>query len=167
MKNLLLKLSARERLLLYGGGIILLVLSLYAFTYAPLIDGQKRLKSAIAAQQDLQTHLQHIRSEAMRLSATTSTAPNAASPTNQSLIGLIDSSSEQVGIKSNIKRLTPEGADKVTLWLEKADFDQLVTWLAQLDKNQAVSVEQMSSSREGDKVGLVSGKVLLGKVAAE
>jgi type II secretory pathway component PulM len=69
MKNLLLNLSARERLMLYGGGIILLVLSLYAFTYAPLIDGQKRLKTAIAAQQDLQTHLQHIRSEAMRLSA--------------------------------------------------------------------------------------------------
>jgi len=167
MKDLLLKLSPRERNMLYGGCAILIVLSLYAFTYAPLIDGQKRLKSAIEAQQDLQTHLQHIRSEVTHLSANTSPSPEAASPTGQSLIGLIDSSSEQVGIKSNIKRLTPEGADKVTLWLEKADFDKLITWLVQLDKKQAINVEQMSSSREGDKAGLVSGKVLLGKVAAE
>ena len=159
MKQVLQRLSLRERLLLLGGIAMLLLSGLYAFFCLPMIDGQQQLKKAIVAQQQLEQYLQSISAEVASLPVY---APKLSDPT-QSLISIIDIGSEQSGIKPTIKRLVPEGQDKVMLWLERCDFDQLMAWLIKLDKEQAITVQQIAVSREQDKAGLVSGKVLLGK----
>ncbi len=163
MKQFFLRLSLRERSLLIGGITLLFISGLYAFAYMPIVDEQQRLNTAIAAQQQLHGYLQGIAAEAAALRSQTPKAP-AIAETSQSLIGIIDGGSEQAGIKSAVKRLIPEGSDKVTLWLEQCDSDKLMAWLALLDKEHAIAVQQIALSREPGEAGLVSGKVLLAKL---
>lgn len=158
------KLSARERLLLFGGGAVLLASGLYAFTYQPLIDAQQRLETSMAAQRQIGDQLRRIAAEAAALQ---SAAPDAvAVDSGQSLISVIDASSLAMNIKPAIKRLTPEGPNKVTLWLERCEFDRLIAWLAQLDRQQRITVEQLALSREPGAAGQVAGKVTLGRSAS-
>lgn len=162
MKQVLLQLSLRERILLIGGLAVLLISGLYAFTYIPITEEQQGLKTAIAAQQQLKVYLQGIAAEASALQLNAAEVTEMTD-TAQSLIGIIDTGSEQAGIKPAIKRLIPEGQDKVTLWLEQCDSDKLLAWLVMLDKEQAITVQQIAVSREQANAGLVSGKVLLNK----
>lgn len=164
MKQLLVQLSLRERILLIGGIAALVISGLYAFVYLPLIEEQQGLKTAIEAQQQLKNYLQGIGTEVEALQTHT---PEATSieDTAQSLISIVDAGSEQAGIKPAVKRLIPEGQDKVTLWLERCDSDKLLAWLAVLDKEYAITVQQISISREAGAAGLVSGKVLLSKAS--
>ena len=160
MKQWLERLSLRERVMLAGGITVLLASALYAFTYMPIVEEQQRLMLGIEAQQQLKTYLQSISSEVEQLRQNTIASPEI--DTSQSQMSVIDSSSEQSGVKPAIKRLVPEGQDKVTLWLEKCDFDKLIYWLAVLDKQHAIHVKQINISRDQVDAGLVSGKVLLG-----
>lgn len=164
MKQVLLQLSLRERILLIGGLSVLFMSGLYAFTYLPLIEEQQRLNTAIDAQRQLKIYLQGIGAEAAALQVNTAEATEIAD-TAQSLIGIIDTGSEQAGIKAAVKRLIPEGPDKVTLWLEQCNSDQLLAWLVKLDKEHAITVQQITVSREQANAGLVSGKLLLSQVA--
>lgn len=164
MKQLLVQLSLRERILLIGGIAVLVISGLYAFTYLPIIEEQQGLKTAIEAQQQLKNYLQGIGTEVGALQTHTSEATNIVD-TAQSLISILDAGSEQAGIKPAVKRLIPEGQDKVTLWLEGCDSDKLLAWLAVLDKEYAITVQQISISREAGAAGLVSGKVLLSKAS--
>ena len=152
-------LSARERQMLIIGSIVLLVLALYAFTYQPIIDAQQRIHSAIETQQTLHQQLQAIASQAAILR---SHAPSTAvMDESQSLLGSIELSSDQANIKACIQRLTPEGQDKVALWVEHCDFDKLMGWLIQLDQQYAIFVQQTALNREPNSVGLATGKITL------
>lgn len=164
MKQFLVQLSLRERILLIGGMAVLIISGLYAFTYLPIIEEQQRLKTAIEAQQQLTSYLQGIGTEVGELQTHAPEVIDSAD-TAQSLISIVDAGSEQAGIKPAVKRLTPEGQDKVTLWLEQCDSDKLLAWLAMLDKEHAITVQQISISREPGAAGLVSGKVLLSKTS--
>jgi general secretion pathway protein M len=163
MKDKFLQLSLRERILLIGGIAVLFISGLYAFTYMPIVEEEQRLKKAIEAQQQLQSYLQMIANEVAKLPASIA-EPTEVVDTEQSLISIIDTSSEQLSIKPAIKRMTPEGQDKVSLWLEKCQFDQLIIWLAALDKKHSIEIQQITINREQGNTGLVSGKILLSKL---
>jgi len=64
-------------------------------------------------------------------------------------------------IKPGIKRMIPEGTDKVTLWLENISFDKLSQWLAVLETKHAITVTQVNINREANKLGSVNAKLLL------
>ena len=158
MNNWLAKLNARERLLLLGGGAVLAVSGLYAYTYQPLIEAQQQLDTALENQQRLHTFLQSIGGEVAQLRQA---APTGASDPGQTTSSLIDGSSEAAGIKSAIKRQQPEGQDSVALTLEHCPFDVLIAWLVTLDSQYGIGVRQISLSRETGDGGMVKGKVLL------
>lgn len=153
------KLNARERIMLFGGSAILAVSGLYAYTYQPILEAQQQLDTAIENQQRLNNFLQSISGEVSTLR--NQTVSNAPDTTGQSLLGIIDSGSEQAGIKAAIKHLQPEGQESVTLSLENCPFDPLIDWLVALS-NQGISVKQMNLSKEAGDGGKVRGKVLLG-----
>lgn len=160
MNNWLAKLNARERLMLFGGGAVLVVSGLYAYTYQPLIEAQQQLDTALENQQRLHTFLQSIGGEVAQLRAT---APTESGNPEQTVISLIDSSSGQAGIKAAIKRQQAEGQDSVALTLEHCPFDSLMAWLVTLDSQHGIRVRQISLSRETGDGGIVKGKVLLGR----
>ncbi len=79
---------------------------------------------------------------------------------NRSLLAIIDQSSSVVGIKSSIKRLTPEGKNKVRVRVEDVAFDKLVEWLVTNANNNLIHAE-LFLVRPTDKKGVVNTTLLL------
>lgn len=160
MKQMLMSLSVRERLMLCAGILILTVSGFYAFVFRPLLDEQKRLMEGISNQQQIHGYL-------LTISKQVSELRQRANDTNvvvgsESPMSIIDGSSVQMGVKPSIKRLVPENQERVGVWLEKCAFDSLIAWLAELDERHAIKVKQIDISRDAGINGLVSGKVILG-----
>ena len=76
-------------------------------------------------------------------------------------MAIIDASSIQMAIKPMITRVNPNGADKVTLWLENSSFDQFIDWLSVLETKHGITVNEISISLDEANVSRVTVKVLL------
>ena len=79
----------------------------------------------------------------------------------QSLMAIIDASSTEKDMKSCIKRMIPDEADTVTLWLENCSFDRFIEWIAILEAEHSITVNQISVEAEQVNKDKVSSKVML------
>jgi general secretion pathway protein M len=152
-------LSPRERILSVGTLVGTMFYGFYLLIYEPLSAEKILLEQKIYAQQQIYRQLKKINAEAndLRKNNPTPFGTNAT----QSLMAAIDASGKQLEISHGIKRMTPDGANKVTLWLENIAFDKLILWLAVLESKHAIKVDQVSIVREQTKSGLVNVKLLL------
>lgn len=151
-------LAPRERLILTGGALVLLLLLGYALILEPLDAAIRQKESALRAQLSQMNDLRII---AMEYRSLGGIEPKQGSGTQStSLLAIVDSSGTAQGIKDSIKRLSPEGKDKVRVHLEEASFDNLVLWLAQLSTDYQITTES-TNVRRGDEVGKVSGNLML------
>jgi len=156
------ELSPRERLLSVGCSVIVLMYGAYLLFYQPLVTESVLLQQKIRSQGQALQHLQQVGAEVAALRRQGLGTTPAPEMENQSPMAVIDSSSQQLEIKLFIKRLQPEGADKVTLWLEDVAFDKLVYWLAILEDKHRLTVIQADVDRQAAGEGLVNAKILLG-----
>jgi general secretion pathway protein M len=74
---------------------------------------------------------------------------------------IIDSSSIQMQIKPTIKRVVPDDANNVTLWLENTNFDQFIDWLIELESKYGVTVTQIKITNDQLNTGRVATRVQL------
>lgn len=155
-----LALTPREQCLSLVTGLGLVFYSLYLLIYEPIAMENRLLEQKINSQQQTLALLKEINSEVVALRENSRT--NVQNNDTQSLMALIDTSSQQLEISKATKRMVPDGADKVTLWLENIDFDKLITWLAVLETKHAIKVQQIGISREQTKTGVVNAKLVLG-----
>ena len=58
----------------------------------------------------------------------------------QSLLSLVDRTAKSGRLGTALKRVQPDGDEKVGVWLEAANFDDLVRWLAALETRHGVRV---------------------------
>jgi general secretion pathway protein M len=151
-------LAPRERLILAGGALILSLLLGYVLILEPLNAAIRQKETILGAQRSQMDDLRTIAAEYRSLG---SIEPKGGSGTQStSLLAIVDSSGTAKGIKDSIKRLSPEGKDKVRIHLEEAPFDNLVLWLAQLSNDYQITTES-TNVRRGDEVGKVSGNLML------
>lgn len=155
----LAELSPRERLLSAGGVVVIVFYGLYLLIYAPIAADKIQLEQKINVQQQAYQHIKKISAEVAALRKNTQDTPNSVDV--QSLMAVVDTSSNQLEVKPAIKRMIPDGADKVTLWLENIAFDKLTYWLAVLETKHAITVNQISINREQTNMGTVNAKLLL------
>jgi type II secretory pathway component PulM len=78
-----------------------------------------------------------------------------------SLMAIIDASSAEKDMKSCIKRMIPDEVDTVTLWLENCSFDRFIEWIAILEAEHSITVNQISVEAEQVNKDKVSSKVML------
>lgn len=155
------ELSPRERLFSAGGAIVVLLYGSYELFYVPLAVDNLSLRQKIESQRQNYQYMQQISRDVSGLRQRGDSSESSVEPEGQSLLSLIDHSSQQLKLKPTIKRLLPEGADKVTLWLEDVAFDKLIYWLAVLESKHRLSVIQIDVEQTAD-LGLVKAKILLG-----
>lgn len=105
----------------------------------------------------LQANEAHVRSRQAQ------PVPVQAAADDSSIINRITTSAQPFGM--DIKRFQPEGDTGLRLWLEQAEFDQLMRWLAALEKQQLV-IEQLDVDRVKDRAGLVDVRLLLNQAPA-
>jgi type II secretory pathway component PulM len=85
---------------------------------------------------------------------------NAPTPTDQSLVVLIDSTASSLSLAGTFTRTRPDGADAISVSFQNAQFDALLSWLVTLERSHGVSVESASFNGARD-AGLVSGQIFL------
>jgi general secretion pathway protein M len=59
-----------------------------------------------------------------------------------------------------MKRLAPQGEDKLSVQLEAVEFDQLIPWLGALEREHRIAIVNLSVDRAGAS-GRVNARVIL------
>ncbi len=158
MREWLLGLETRERLVLIWGGVITAGLLLYLGVLEPLHEGTTQKQTQVERQQQHLAKLERLISEYKKIGP--GTGRPIAGDKNASLLSVIDQTSSRYGLKASMKRLTPDGTDKVRIHLENAGFDKLVDWLAILTKDHRLNIETLNL-RPSDSPGVVNGNLAL------
>ena len=154
-------LHSREQLLINVAIILVLMLILFIGLIEPMSTEKQRLSVRLESQSQLLHKLKSMEAEVMRYKAHEG-SETATESSEQSLLSILDSSSNQFKVKQNISRLTPESEEKARLWLEDVDFDSSLSWLIELSQAHNINVEAISFSRK-DKNGVVNASMTLSR----
>jgi len=76
---------------------------------------------------------------------------------NQSILAVVSGSAKKLSL--NLKRVKPVGSTKLEVQLEDANFNNVLVWLSQLEKKNAIFVEDISVERSGE--GLANVRLTL------
>jgi general secretion pathway protein M len=145
------KLEPRERAIFVGGGVVALLIVLWAGVLRPLASRSEVLREAVVAKQRLLVNLAQIDGQVV-------SSPSDAPGRDQTLVVLVGNSASEHGVA--LTRTRPDGPDGIQVTFGNASFDTLVAWLVALDAQYRVTVE--SASFTGTRQpGIVNGQLLL------
>jgi general secretion pathway protein M len=157
MKAWFMGLEVNERRMLLGGGGLLLVMFLYIGIWEPLHNKVESLRVSTAEQQSL---LAWMRSAAKEVKQLRGRGGQHAKPASGgSLLSLVDRTAKSGRLGGALKRVQPDGDQKVRVWLEAAKFDDVVRWLTALETRHGVQVES-SVFQALDTSGRVDGRLV-------
>lgn len=156
MKDLLAGLGARDRFLLLAGGVVIAIALLYGLVWKPLGDRVASLRVAVVDQAALLQWMQGTAQDIRQLRG--QQRPGAGE--RASLLSLTDRTARERGLGAAIRRVEPEGGDKVRIQLEQAPFDDMVGWLELLISRHGVRIEIISIDAR-DQAGLVNARLTL------
>lgn len=154
------RLSPRERRLAVAAGALLLAVSLYMLLWLPLQRDLAHLRT--------ETPKAHAQLEWMRAQAPLAKQlrQRGAARTNAAgLLPAVERSATAHGLKANIARLEPEGERGLRVALDAVPFNTLVLWLAELQKDHAIAVEEATLEAHTSP-GLVNARLRLRAAAA-
>lgn len=154
-------LQPRERLIIAGGAILVLLTALYLFAFAPFYSAAAKRADNVAQKR---ADLAWMRSVAGEMQALSATQPMMAAPTNESLVVLVDRTAREAGLSSALTGQTPSGEHGIRVRLESAGFDMAMMWLGNLVLSHHVDIESATFDR-GSTPGLVNINLVLNRVA--
>ena len=82
------------------------------------------------------------------------------SASGESLLVIIDRSARESGLASSITGSEPGAAGSMSIRLEKAPFDTLISWLARLSQQNGVNIDS-ATIEKGGAPGLVNAAIVL------
>lgn len=138
------QLGPRERMVLGGGGLLVLLLLGWAFVWQPLERTAQSLGSRVAT---LQTDVAWMRQTAAQIASQQATAaPNASF--GGSPLSVVEGGLTAARLNAGLKQLSPVGEGRVRVVLEGVAFDALIDWLEQLDREFGLSPEEFSAQQK-------------------
>lgn len=140
--------SAQEKLVWSGLGMALLAVVLWLYVWQPLADRHAQARQSLAQAEETVQYLQRAAPRLRLLSAVS--APNGTAV--QSMTNLVSRTASNHDI--DLTRFEQSGTSGLRVWIDNQPFDQLLTWLAELD-SQGVEVDQLTLS-QGNGPGLVT-----------
>jgi general secretion pathway protein M len=161
MKNILAGLDAQQRLLVVSGAIVLAVV-IVASIWLSLLKDVARLETIVAEQRKLELWMQQSAKEALQLRGITT--GNGGISENKSLLALVDETARQSRLGQAMKRVEPEGQDKVRIQLDGAVFDDIAQWLEKLASSYSIRVDRITIDKI-DHTGFVNARVTLAGAA--
>lgn len=152
MRDWFASLAPRERRSVAGAGALLAVVILYVAAIEPVLEHRAMLERGIAAQRELVDWMRGVAGD-----VETGAAANGA---GGSLFAVVDRSVRGTPLAGAVQRVQPEGAGTVRVWLDGAGFDELVRWIAALERQHGIGVSSLSVER-GSGPGLVNARLTL------
>jgi general secretion pathway protein M len=158
----LVGLKPRERIIVLGGATLVLLTAIYVLALGPFY-------TAVAARAERverkEADLAWMRSVAPEVRALGANQPMHSAPSDESLVVLIDRTAREAGLGTALTGQTPNGQTGIRVRMEGAAFDLLMTWLGNLQLNQAVSIESAQFDRTATP-GQVNASIVLNRAAA-
>lgn len=158
MRNWWWGLTGRDRRMLILGVLFLCCALPVWLIWLPLLD---RLDEARRSSLRLQTDLAWMEQAAATLrtaGADGHSAPGQAR--TQSLLGLVDVTARRAALVGTLRRVQPEGAQDVRVWIEDAPFDAVMLWLNELEQGYGIAVLSLVVDRLPAS-GRVNARILL------
>lgn len=149
-------LSIRERLLIIGGFGLTLALLGYVLIWEPFQTSYYQLQQRTAEQRAELIWMRQAAREVKRLSGITGASPDGD---NRSLFTLVDQTARVAALTNTMKRVAPQGEDKLSAQLDGVEFDKLISWLGTLDDHR-ISIVNLNVDRVS-AAGLVNARIIL------
>jgi general secretion pathway protein M len=142
MKEWFYSLQPRERLMVSGCAVVVIIALIYLLIWAPFAERYAQLAANVRAGRETLVWMQQASQQVrqLRQSNPRITAVNDT----RSLLSIVDSTAKQAGVRNPITRMEPEGNDGVKLSMENADFDATIRWLGVLKRSYNVEVVRAS-----------------------
>lgn len=137
-------LQPRERAIIGGGAILVLLTAIYMLALAPFYRSVSTLTTSVEGKKADLAWMGSVAGEVQALSAN---QPMVATPTDESLVVLVDRTAREAGLSSALTGQTPNGETGIRVRLEGAGFDQAMMWLANLELSHAVAIESATFDR--------------------
>lgn len=138
MKDWFNSLEQRERRIVVVGAALLMVMLIYVMAWDPLVNKVDALRTSTAEQQALLNWMQQSAQEVKQLRGSSGQRSQVVG--GQSLLSLVDSTAKSGRLGKSLKRVQPDGEQQVRVWLEEANFDDVVRWLTTLETRQGVRI---------------------------
>ncbi|MBF0137543.1 MAG: type II secretion system protein M [Magnetococcales bacterium] len=150
--------SDREKLLIVWGSQLLIFLLFLSLVWFPVREHYRELREITENRINTVRWMEQAASDLVRLKA--STGSRLALEKGDSLLSLADRSVRKQGLGLVLKRVEPEGQDKVRLWFEQAPFQSLLIWMEGLHDRYGVETANVSIEK-GKSPGLVNAQLVL------
>ena len=156
MKEWFLGLEPRERLLVAGGAVVLALLLFYVAIIEPISSNYAALRQGVAEQKKTLVWMQGAARQVQTLKRS---SPAARGLGGRSLLAVVDQSARSGGLGDAIKRIEPDGAKGVKVWLEGVAFDPMVLWLGNLTRTYQIEPSIVTIEPQGN--GRVNARLTL------
>ena len=156
LKDWFLSLQRRERTLVLGGGVLLLLVAVYILALAPFYSAVNSRAERVAKKQGDLAWMRSVGGEVLALTVSSTTV----APSNESLVVIMDRSARDCGLGSSLTGQTPNGDNGIRVRLEQAEFDKLVVCLGSLQQSQSITIESANIDRTA-KPGFVNASLVL------
>lgn len=157
------KLAPRERWLVLAAAVFAAIALVYALGLQPLFAARGRAAADVAERQSLLSDIEQVARRFGPQSAASGPAGAQGQASGESLVVVIDRSTRERGLGTYLKRNQPEGANGVRLRLENVPFDDLTTWLADVQTRQGLAAVSASFDPSGEP-GRVNSNLVLERV---
>jgi len=157
LKQIFSSMTARERQMVLSAFVVIVLFVIYQ-SWTSFTNHIEKLHHRVDNQQQIFDWMQQAAREVKLLRGTESVGETPKG--KQLLLGLIDRTAKQNKLASNLQKVQPEGQQGVRVWMEKAAFNNVVTWLDTLQFKHGLVVTDVSLDGQ-DVTGVVNVRALL------
>ncbi|MBF0371172.1 MAG: type II secretion system protein M [Magnetococcales bacterium] len=163
-------LSQRERLVLIGGGLALLLLGMVFLWWLPMLDEIEVREVILADRLETIQWMEQSAKEVKRLEKSVGKGDKKGQKKKKSkegsLLTIANKTARNGGLGEVLKRVEPKGKNQVRLWFEEAPFDKIHAWLLILRDEYGIVVSSINIDLE-DSPGQVRARLVLSRTGAE
>jgi general secretion pathway protein M len=160
------RLNTRERWMVSGGAALILAMILYALIWQPFQTGLERLRQTVAEQRKDLAWMRQAALEVKRLNnASAGPARQLPQAGQRSLLTLVDQTAKTAGLGNAVKRVEPQGNDRLTVQLEQVSFDELIRWLGTLERDHGIEIVNATVDRQAES-GRVNARLILQEITS-
>ena len=160
LKDWFQALQPRERLMVAGGAVVVVLAAIF-MGLAPFYKSIHARAERVERKEGDLAWMRTVTPEIQALGQNQS----IATPSDESLVVLIDRTARECGLGTSLTGQTPNGATGIRVRLESAAFDVLVKCLGTLQQTHAVTIESATFDRAA-KPGLVNANLVLNRVSS-
>lgn len=144
--------TSRERTMVSVGVAFVVIALVWALALNPLAQRRAELQRAVPEQRALLAWMESLPTGSQ----------NRTGAVQGSLFAVVDRSARATALAGTLSRVQPEGAATVRVWFDDAPFNDLVIWLAVLERDHGIHVTAMAVDRTAAP-GRVSARLTLAR----